>query len=167
MTKKSKKLNISSKARKVIWTEMPKITDCIWLTRIIPSARSYSFIHPVLFFRYFKMQIRASWGCMNYSHSLLPVITFTERSQLFSLQLNRNRNACWLQGMHDDTCSGLLICDGWTYNHIKVAWVLVRGQLRTRRTCKMQHPISNHMIRYIIITMKRDTHMLLICWWAW
>lgn len=42
--KLKKKLNISSKTRKVIWTEMPKIIDWIWLTRIIPSARSYSFL---------------------------------------------------------------------------------------------------------------------------
>lgn len=51
MTKKkpSKKCNTSSKAKKVIWTEVPKITDRIWLTRIIPSARSYSFLPPVFF----------------------------------------------------------------------------------------------------------------------
>ena len=89
---------------------------------------------------------------MNYSHILLPVIMFMDWSQLFSLHLPRNRHTMMMPALvyrcTMDECP----------LNIKVACVLVRGRGRTR---KRLHIISHHVMRYLAITVKRDTR-----WWA-
>lgn len=67
-----------------------------------------------------------------------------ERSQLFSLHLTRNG--------HTTVIPALVY---WCMN---AACVLVRRQVRT---CKKQYTVSNQVMRYKAITMKRDICMSL------